>query len=55
MVIAAAPEENDTTLEKNGLKLILEKQADEILAQATMDFDDRRGFVTSGMPGSSCC
>jgi len=55
MVIAAAPEENDVTLEKDGLKLFLEKQADEILTQATIDFDDKRGFVTTGVPSSSCC
>jgi hypothetical protein len=54
MVIAAASEENEVTLEKDGLKYFLENQADEILTQATIDFGDRRGFVATGVPSSSC-
>ncbi|MCL4557420.1 MAG: iron-sulfur cluster assembly accessory protein [Deltaproteobacteria bacterium] len=50
--------DGDVTIDQNGLKVFVEKDANETLAAATMDFSDQRGFVLNGMPKTgqdSCC
>lgn len=50
--------DGDVTMEKGGLKVFMEKDADETLSAATMDFSDQRGFTVTGMPQTdqgSCC
>ena len=46
--------DGDVTFEKDGLKVFIEKDANMTLATAVMDFSEQRGFVLSGMPGSTC-
>ena len=55
MDIAEETEKGDVTLEKNGVKVFLEKEANKLLSEATMDFSEKRGIIISGMPRSSCC
>lgn len=55
MDMAEKAEKGDATLEKDGLKVFLEKEANKLLSEATMDFSDKRGFIISGMQQSSCC
>ena len=50
--------DGDVTIEKDGLMVFVEKDAETTLAAATMDFSDEHGFVVHGMPQSdhgSCC
>jgi Fe-S cluster assembly iron-binding protein IscA len=54
MDIAKAAQAGDTTLEKDGLKVYLEKRAGDMLMNTTIDFMDGRGFVLTGMQQSSC-
>lgn len=44
----------DSTLEQDGLKMFLERDANNLLDQATIDFTETQGFVVTGMPHSSC-
>ncbi len=55
MDIAKNAQEGDTTIRKAGIKVFLEKKADTLLSEATMDFSDERGFIISGMQRTSCC
>ncbi len=47
-------QDGDVTFEKEGLKVFIEKDANETLAEATMDFSEERGFVLNGMAEHSC-
>ncbi len=50
--------DGDVTIEKDGLRVFVEKDAETTLAEATMDFSGEHGFVVRGMPQSdhgSCC
>jgi len=55
MDVAKGPEKGDATIRKAGIKVFLEKEADILLSEATMDFSDDRGFIISGMQQTSCC
>ena len=55
MDIADEPGEGDVTLQKRGIKVFLEKEANRLLSDATIDFSTERGIIISGMPQSSCC
>ena len=55
MDVAEGPEKGDATIKKAGIKVFLEKEADIMLANATLDYSDVQGFVVTGMPQSSCC
>ena len=55
MDIADSAQDGDAILEKDGLKVFLEKEANKLLSDATMDFSDEKGFVIKGMPKSACC
>lgn len=55
MDIADGAQKGDISLEKDGLTVFLEKEASRLLAEATIDFSDERGFIVSGMPQNSCC
>ncbi len=55
MDIADGAEKGDVTLEKDGVKVFLEKEANRLLSEATIDFSDERGFIISGMQQTSCC
>ena len=55
MDIADGAQKGDATLERNGVKVFLEKEANKLLLEATIDFSDKRGIIISGMPRSSCC
>jgi len=55
MDIAKGAEDGDETLEKDGLKVFLEKKAHSLLSKATMDFVDEQGFVITGVHQSPCC
>jgi len=55
MDLADGAKKGDVTLEKDGVKVFLEKEANKLLSEATIDFSDKRGFIISGMPQSSCC
>lgn len=55
MDIAKGAEKGDATIKKAGIKVFLEKEADKLLSEATMDFSDDRGFIISGMQHTSCC
>ena len=55
MDIAETAKKGDVTVEKDGLKVFLEKDANKLLSEATIDFSSERGIIISGMPRSSCC
>ncbi len=55
MDIAKGPEKSDSAIERAGVKVFLEKEADNMLASATLDYSVVQGFIVSGMPQSSCC
>ncbi len=57
MDIAKAAQAGDLTIEKNGLKVYLEKRANDMLMTTTIDYAEGQGFVLTGMQsscGSSC-
>ncbi len=54
MDIAKAAQAGDTTIDKEGLKVYLEERANAMLATTTIDFNDKQGFVLTGMQQSSC-
>jgi Fe-S cluster assembly iron-binding protein IscA len=55
MDIADGAKKEDVTIEKDGVKVFLEKEANKLLSEATIDFSEKRGIIISGMPRSSCC
>jgi iron-sulfur cluster assembly accessory protein len=55
MDIADGAKKGDLTLEKDGVKVFLEKEANKLLSEATMDFSEKRGIIISGMQQASCC
>ena len=55
MDVADESKDGDATIEINGLKIFVEKEAGDLLANATIDFSDDQGFTIRGMPRSSCC
>ena len=55
MDIADSAQDGDAILEKDGLKVFLEKEANKLLSDATLGFSDEKGFVIKGMPKSACC
>jgi Fe-S cluster assembly iron-binding protein IscA len=55
MDIADGPKKGDVTLEKDGIKVFLEKEAHRLLSEVTVDFSAERGFIISGMQQTSCC
>ena len=54
MDIANVAEDGDITLENDGLKIFLAKDADIMLSEATIDYSDEQGFAITGMAQSSC-
>lgn len=46
--------DGDVTFKKDGLKVFIEKDANELLAAATMDFSEQRGFAVNGMEEHAC-
>jgi Fe-S cluster assembly iron-binding protein IscA len=54
MDVAPNPEIGDLTLEKDGLRVFLDKEANNMLLNATIDFSDKQGFAITGMNQSSC-
>ncbi len=52
---ADSPKKGDIILKKNGVKVFLEKEASQLLSDASIDFEDKRGFIISGMQRTSCC
>jgi len=55
MDIADGAKKEDVTIEKDGVKVFLEKEANRLLSEVTMDFSAERGFIISGMKQPSCC
>lgn len=55
MDIANEAAKGDVTLEKNGVKIFLEKEANRLLSEATLDHSAKQGIIISGMPRTSCC
>lgn len=53
--IADNAESGDEILDKDGIKIFLEKRAGNLLGSATIDFTDSQGFIITGMPRTSCC
>jgi len=54
MDIAKAPQAGDTTLDMRGLRIFLEERAMGMLTNTSIDFQENRGFVLTGMQPSSC-
>jgi Fe-S cluster assembly iron-binding protein IscA len=54
MGIANSAEDGDEILENDGLKVFLEREANKMLSNATIDFSDEQGFAIDGMDQSSC-
>ena len=55
MDIADSAKKGDMTIENGGLKVFLEKEANKLLSEATIDFSAERGIIISGMRQTSCC
>lgn len=55
MDIADGPGKGDAILEKGGLRVFLEREANKLLSEATIDYSDERGIIISGMSRNSCC
>jgi Fe-S cluster assembly iron-binding protein IscA len=54
MGVAPNAEDGDETLEKDGLKVFLDREANKMLLDATIDFSNSEGFAISGMNQSAC-
>ncbi len=54
MGVANSAEDGDETLEKDGLKVFLDIEANKMLFNATIDFSDEQGFAIDGMTPSAC-
>lgn len=55
MDIAKEADKGDETLTFGEVSVFLQETASLILAEAGIDYSDDKGFVISGMSGSSCC
>ncbi|UCG77375.1 MAG: hypothetical protein JSV21_07240 [Nitrospirota bacterium] len=55
MDIAKEGVEGDSTLEKDGLNVYLDPQANAMLTNSKIDFNDRQGFAITGLEQSSSC
>ncbi len=55
MDIADGARKGDVTLEKDGVRIFLAKDANKLLSEATIDFSNEGGFVISGMQQASPC
>jgi Fe-S cluster assembly iron-binding protein IscA len=54
MDIAKAAQSGDMTIELDGLKVFLEEKASTMLMNTSIDFQEKQGFVLTGMQPSSC-
>jgi len=54
MDIAETPQPEDTTMDRDGLKVFVQPMAMDMLATTTIDFKEGYGFVLTGMQPSSC-
>ena len=55
LAVAEGPKRGDVTLETDGLKVFLEKEAKKLISNATLDYTAGEGIVIGGKPLSSCC
>lgn len=55
MGIADESKKGDVTIEQGEVKVFLEKEANRMLSEATIDYSDERGFIVSGMQQTSPC
>lgn len=55
MDIAIEPSSGDTTFEDDGIRIFLEKEANRMLSNATINYTDEGGFEITGLQRSSCC
>lgn len=55
MDIAIGPHSDDTIFENDGIRIFLEKEANRMLVDATINYSDERGFEITGLQQSSCC
>jgi Fe-S cluster assembly iron-binding protein IscA len=55
MDIANDAKSGDITLEKDGLKVFLEQEANRMFSGAAIDFTEEQGFVVMGASQGSCC
>ena len=54
MDIVKGAEAGDAVLDKDGLKIFLQKETDKLFPNATIDFSDDHGFMITGMEQCSC-
>jgi Fe-S cluster assembly iron-binding protein IscA len=54
MGVAPNAEDGDETIAIDGLKLFLEKEANKMLANATIGFSEGQGFSLEGVEQSPC-
>ncbi len=54
MDIADGAKDGDVTIEESGIMIFLEKDANKMLSEATVDYSDQQGFIISGMQQASC-
>jgi Fe-S cluster assembly iron-binding protein IscA len=54
MGVAPNAEDGDETITIDGLKLFLEKEANKMLANATIGFSEGQGFSLEGVEQSPC-
>ncbi|MFA6054245.1 MAG: hypothetical protein WC769_02600 [Thermodesulfovibrionales bacterium] len=54
MDIVKDAEAGDAVLDKDGLKIFLQKETDNLFPNATIDFSDDHGFMITGMEQCSC-
>jgi len=54
MGVAKDAEDGDQTFEKDGLKVFLEREANRMLSNATIDFSEIQGFSIEGFEQTSC-
>ncbi len=54
MDIVKGAEDGDAVLDKDGLKIFLQKETDNLFPDATIDFSDNYGFMITGTEQCSC-
>jgi Fe-S cluster assembly iron-binding protein IscA len=54
MGVAPNAEDGDETVTIDGLKLFLEREANKMLSNATIDFSELQGFSLEGVEQSPC-
>jgi Fe-S cluster assembly iron-binding protein IscA len=54
MGVAPNAEDGDETITRDGLKLFLEREANKMLSNATIDFSELHGFSLEGVEQSPC-